>query len=260
MVTWSAFPYDASPYRYSASALRLQWSRLHAGDAESLPDDPALLAAWAQFHAGEFRAARDAGLKCGAAGITLANKAQALHATYLERSEKRKLDLFLQIAQRADAQASAEPRNANAHYWRAYALIRCGQTVSVVKALSQGLDGKVRAALETALALAPTHADAHIALASFHAEIIDKAGKLLARTQGADAATSLRLFKQALLLNPRSAIGMTEYAAALVMLEGDKRLADADRLLADAAAIEPLDAAERLDVEAAKAELNDRDP
>jgi len=255
MAQWSAFPYDAAPYRYGAAALRAAWPRLHAGDAEALPDDPAVLAAWALFHAGEFQAAHDAGLKCGDRGITVANKAQALYATYLERSERGKLDLFLQVAQRADALARTAPRNANAHYWRAYALARYSQAISVVKTLSQGLGGKVRAALETTLALSPAHADAHIALASLHAEIIDKAGQLLARTQGADAATGLRLFKRALQLNPRSAIGMTEYATALVMLEGDKRLADAGQLLAAAAAIEPLDAVERLDVEAAKAEL-----
>jgi hypothetical protein len=41
------------------------------------------------------------------------------------------------------------------------------------------------------------------------------------------------------------------------MLEGDKRMKEAEQLYAEAAACKPLDAMERLDVEMAKAELED---
>jgi hypothetical protein len=41
------------------------------------------------------------------------------------------------------------------------------------------------------------------------------------------------------------------------MLEGDQRLKDATRLYRQAAAFEPLDAAERLDVELARSELKE---
>ncbi len=101
------------------------------------------------------------------------------------------------------------------------------------------------------------HADAHIALGAFHAEVIDKVGKLLGCTQSADAATGLKMFAQALKLNPTSAIAMIEYANGLVMLEGDKRLKEAEKLYADAAASQPLDAMERLAVRMAKEELED---
>ena len=126
-----------------------------------------------------------------------------------------------------------------------------------VGVLRFGLGSKCKNALEATIKLAPRHADAHIALGSFHAEVIDKVGKLLGRTQGADAATGLKMFKQALKLNPTSAIAMVEYANGLVMLEGDKKMADAEKLYADAAACTPMDAMERLDVEMAKAELED---
>ena len=43
----------------------------------------------------------------------------------------------------------------------------------------------------------------------------------------------------------------------MVMLEGEKRMQEATRLFEAAAASEPLDAAERLDVDMAKAELED---
>ncbi len=260
MAKWTAFPYDSASYHLDAAALKKHWARLHAGDTEpwaTASKDDKVLAAWSLFHAGDFQKAFDAGLKAGGAGITVANKAQCIYANYLEKSEKTKLEMFLETSARAEAQQGSEPKNPNAYYWQAYALGRYSQGISVTKALAQGLGGKVKHALETTIKLAPKHADAHIALASFHAEVIDKVGKLLGRTQGADTATGLKLYKEAMKLNPTSAIAMIEYANGLVMLEGDKRMADAEQLYAEAAASTPMDAMERLDVEMAKAELED---
>ena len=166
-------------------------------------------------------------------------------------------DVIQAVAERAEALIAEDPKNPNAHYWMAYALGRYSQGISVAKALAQGLGGKVKASLEMAIRLQPRHADAHIALGAFHAEVIDKVGKLLGRTQGADAATGLKMFQQALKLNPGSAIGMVEYANGLVMLEGDKRMKEAEKLYAQAAACTAADAMERLDIEMAKSELED---
>jgi tetratricopeptide (TPR) repeat protein len=257
MAKWTAFPYDNAPYVYDAAALKKHWARLHAGDAEPFPKDDKVLAAWALYHAGEFQKACDAGLKAGGAGVTVANKAEAIHANYLEKSEKNKLAMFMEVVERAGTQAAEEPKNANAHYLLAYALGRYSQGISVTKALAQGYGGKVKTALETAIKLAPRHADAHIALGAFHAEVIDKVGKLLGKTQGADAATGLKLYRKALELNPASAIARVEYANGLVMLEGDKKMKEAEALYAEAAECEPMDAMERLDVEMARAELED---
>jgi hypothetical protein len=257
MAKWTAFPHDAAEYTYDAAALKKSWTRLHAGDAEPLPADAKVLAAWVLFHAGEFQKAAEAGLKAGGAGITVANKAQAIYANYLEKSEKAKLALFMEVAERAEAQIAADSKNANAHYFMAYALGRYSQGISIAKALAQGLGSKVKSALETAIKLAPKHADAHIALGAFHAEVIDKVGSLLGRTQGASKDAGLAMFKTALKLNPTSAIAMVEYANGLVMLEGEKKMKEATKLYEDAAACTPLDAMERLDVEMAKAELED---
>jgi tetratricopeptide (TPR) repeat protein len=255
MAKWTAFPYDAPAL--DAAAVKKQWARLHAGDAEPLPKDAKVLEAWVLFHNGEFQKAHEAGLKAGGAGITVANKAQAIHANYLEKSEKAKLAMFQEIAERAEAQQAEDPKNANAYYWQAYALGRYSQGISVAKALAQGLGAKVKGALETTIKLAPKHADAHIALGTFHAEVIDKVGSLLGRTQGADKATGVKMFQQALKLHPASAIAMVEYANGLVMLDGDKKMKEAEKLYADAAACTPADAMETLDVEMAKAELED---
>jgi tetratricopeptide (TPR) repeat protein len=257
MAKWTAFPYDNSDYLFDALALKKSWSRLHAGDAEPPPKDEKVAAAWALFHSGDFQKATEAGLKAGGAGITVANKAQAIYANYLEKSEKNKLALFMEVAQRAEAQIADDPKNPNAHYLLAYALGRYSQGISVAKALTQGLGGKVKTALETAIRLQPKHADAHIALGAFHAEVIDKVGSLLGRTQGASKDTGLAMYRQALKLNPASAIARVEYANGLVMLEGDKKMKEAEKLYAEAAECEPKDAMERLDVEMAKAELEE---
>ncbi|MCM5680687.1 hypothetical protein M8A51_14265 [Schlegelella sp. S2-27] len=257
MAKWTAFPYDNTDYMYDAAALKKHWARLHAGDAEPYPKDKIVAEAWALFHAGEFQKATEAGLKAGGAGVTVANKAQCIYATYLEKNEKKKLELFLEAAERAEAQQAEEPKNANAYYWQAYAIGRYGQGISVAKALAQGLGTKVKNALETTIKLAPKHADAHVALGAFHAEVIDKVGSLLGKTQGASKDTGLKMFKEALNINPASAIARVEYANGLVMLEGEKKMKEAEALYQEAAESEPMDAMERLDVEMARTELEE---
>ena len=257
MGKWAAFPH-LQDYPLDAAEVRRRWAQLHAGDAEPLPQDEAVLAAWTLYHRGEFQAAVEAGLKAGGTGITVANKATCIYATYIEKKEKARLELFLEAAERAAEQAAREPRNASAWHLRGYALGRYSQGISVAKALAQGLGGKVKESLECAIKLQPRHADAHIALAAFHAEVIDKVGPLIGgMTYGAKKETGLKLFQEALRLNPHSAIGLIEYANGLVMLGGESRLAEATALYEQAAAVKPLDAAQRLDVELAQAELQD---
>ncbi len=257
MAKWTPFPH-AGDYQFDAASVKKHWARLHGGDAEPCPKDAALLEAWALFHNGDFEKAATAGLAAGGAGITVANKATSIYANYLEPKEKTRLDLFMQVAERAEAQAAKEPDNANAWYWHAYALGRYSQGISVAKALAQGLGGKVKDSLEKAIALSPKHADARIALGAFHAEVIDKVGSLIGNmTYGAKKDTGLKLFQEALKLNPGSAIAMIEYANALVMLEGDKKMKEATALYEKAATAEPMDAMERLDVEMARSELEE---
>ncbi|MES2972525.1 MAG: hypothetical protein V4757_02910 [Pseudomonadota bacterium] len=257
MAKWTAFPH-AGDYAFDAAGVKKNWARLHAGDAEPLPSDPAVLQAWALFHSGEFQKAFEAGLKAGGSGITVANKAACVYATYLEKKEKARLDLFMEAAQRAEAQAAEDSRNPNAWYWQAYALGRYSQGISVAKALAQGLGSKVKESLEKAIQLNPKHADAHVALGAFHAEVIDKVGTLIGgMTYGARKDTGLKLFQEAMKLNPGSAIGMIEYANGLVMLEGDGKIKEATKLYEQAASSKPMDAAERLDVDLALTELQD---
>ena len=255
---WASFPYPESQYVRTAATLKKAWPRLHRGDQEPYPKDAAVATAWMAFHAGDFAQAAEQGLAAGRAGVTVANKATCMYANYLEKKEKHKLDLFMEVAQRAEAQAAEQAKNPNAWYWQAYALGRYSQGISVARALAQGLGGKVKEALEKTIKLQPKHADAHIALGAFHAEVIDKVGALIGgMTYGAKKDVGLRLFQDALKINPHSAIGMIEYANGLLMLEGDRKMKEATRLYEQAAASKPMDALERLDVTLARAELDD---
>lgn len=258
MPKWTAFPHADKAYVHTAATLKKHWDRLHRGDCEPFPKDGKAQEAWIAFHAGEFERAVDLGLKAGGSGLNAANKAQAIYADYLERSGAKKLRHFEDVVARAETQQKKDPGNANAYYLHAYALGRYSQGISIVKALSQGLGGKVKASLEQALKLEPAHADAHTAFGTYHAEIIDKVGAMVGGlTYGAKKDAALAHFQKSLKLNPDSAIARIEFANGLAMLFGNERLAEAEKLYRDAARCKPADAMERLDVEQARAELED---
>ena len=251
----TAFPYDQDAYRYEGDALRKSWDRLHRGDREAFPADARVRAAWRAFHRGDFADAIAQGAKLKAAGANVASKAAAVAASYLVEDDKAATQLLLEASKRAEAATRESPDDANAWYMQAFVLGRYAQRISVVKALAEGIGGKVRKALDRALELDPKHADAHIALGLYHAEIIDKVGALGRLTYGADAGASVKHFEQALKLSPGSAIAHMEYANGLLMLHGRSKQKQAVELYRKAAACKPADAMERLDVEQAKAEL-----
>jgi tetratricopeptide (TPR) repeat protein len=257
-MAWTKFPHADDAYVYTPASLKKAWARLHAGDAEPFPKDAALVDAWIAYHAGEFEKAAKLGLDQGMAGYSVANKATSIYANYLEKNEKKKLAMFEEVAERCEEQQAEMPKDAAGHYWHAYALGRYAQGISIAKALAQGIGTKVKNSLDATIKLAPKHADAHIGLGTYHAEIIDKVGAMIGGlTYGAKKDEGIKFFKQALKLNPDSAIARVEYANGLVMLEGKKKMDDAVALYEEAAACEPLDAMERLDVEMAKEELED---
>lgn len=255
---WTKFPHADKRFVYTPATLKKSWDRLHRGDAEAFPKSNAVIDAWIAFHAGDFQKAVELGAGAGIDGINVANKSQAIYANYLETQDKRKLELFEEVAERAEQLQRDQSKNANAYYWQAYALGRYAQGISIAKALAQGIGGKVKSALETTIKLAPKHADAHIALGAYHAEVIDKVGAMIGGlTYGAKKDSALKNYETALKLNPDSAIARIEYANGLVMLDGKKALKQAEQLYAEAAACEPIDAMEMLDVEQARAEMED---
>lgn len=256
--SWKKFPHAEKAYAHAGATLKKNWDRLHRGDCEPFPADEKVQEAWRLYHQGEFQKAAELGASQGPAGYNVANKATAIYANYLETDEAKKLALFQQVASRAEELQRAEPKNVNAWYLHAYALGRYSQGISVVKALAQGLGGKIKDSLTKALKLEPKHADAYIAMGAYHAEVIDKVGAMMGGlTYGAKKETGMEHFQKALKLNPDSAIARIEYANGLVMMHGKSRMDEAAKLYEEAAACKPMDAMERMDVELAKSELED---
>lgn len=248
-------PPKSIPHR---TALQRQWARLHVLDAEPWPRGDALAqAAWAAFHAGDFARAEATGVQAGGAGLSAANRAAAMHATLLEPSGQAQLAHFRRVHARARTHAALMPRHPNAWFWQGYALWRYAQGIGLARALAQGLGPRARGALEKTLVLAPRHVFAHLALGSYHAEVIDKLGPLVgAMAYGASAATARHHLGEALRLAPDAAVVLVEGARVRRLLDGDAASALARQWLARAAALTPRDAGEQLWVQQARAMLD----
>jgi tetratricopeptide (TPR) repeat protein len=256
MAKWNKFPYPSAAFGHDAAGLKKHWARLHRGDCEPFPKSPAVLEAWRHYHAGSFAQAVESGRAAGDAGLNAAVKAQSIYAHYLEPVDKAKLALFEEAAAWADGRRKDAPKDANAHYLYAFALGRYSQKLSVAKALAQGLGGKIKEALLTTLELQPKHAEAHTAYAAYQAEVIEKVGSVVAgMTYGAKKDNALAHYETALKLHPDSSIALIEYANGLILLFGKSRLQDAQKFYERAAACEPADAMEQLDVQFARSEL-----
>lgn len=257
MSEWRPFPFER-PAHFDPEQLRGAWTRLHLGDGEAEPNSPELWTAWCHFHNGDFRRARDAGMALGPDGWSLANKATCVYASLLEPSEKTRLALFQSAAELASQHQSAQPERVGAWYWHAFALGRYSQGLSVTQSLAQGLGRQVRHSLQQCLRCQPLHPDAHLALASYHAEVIDKMGELVGSlTHQVDRLQGLALFEQALKLNPNSPAVLIESANGLVMLQGQSQMPAANQLYLEASRCHPQDATDALHVWAAQAALEE---
>lgn len=282
MAKWNRFPHKNNAFNYEGDSLFESWNDLHKGDRIEFPDaewvektladapdaapgdydgDPEALAAliqdaWRNFHRGDFQKATELADQCGYLAHAAANKATGIYATYLEPDDTKQQACFMSAIKRAEAAIEILPDDPNSHYFHAFNLGRYSQSISVVKALSQGIGGKIQASLNTALELEPDHAEARTAMGMYHAEIINKVGKMLGKmTYGASAAKAIENFDLALELTPESPIAHIEYGNGLYLLYEDDRIDEVSDLYVKASEFEPQDAMEKLDIESALAEM-----
>lgn len=252
---WVPFENENNNFDFAGGTLKKAWSQLHVGDIEPWPTDQGIAEAWRRFHSGDFAGAVDQAESVGDRGHVVANKASGIYADYLEEDDAAKQAIYLAGIARAEAAIGREPDNANAHYFHAYHLGRYSQSISIAKALSQGLGGKIRKSLDRALELAPKHAEAHTAMGLYHAEVISKIGKLVgSMTYGASADKSIEHFKQAIALS-NAPIAWIEYGNGLDLLYGDKRADDSNAAYEKAAAMQAIDAMQALDIDYARNSL-----
>lgn len=277
---WARFPHDAKAFDYGGDKLKKAWAALHAGDGEPFPDDKRAAAlikaagkaapkgldaaalatqlqeAWRCFHRGDFQPAFEIGQALGPVGASVAVKAIGIHATYLVDDDGEQLKRYELAGRLAEAAVAALPGEANSHYRHAFALGRYSQGISIAKALKMGLAGKVRDSLERTLELNEKHAEAHTALALYHAEIIAKIGALIGgMTYGAKAAAAEKHIASALKLTPDSPIAHVEHGNLLLLLHGDRKEDAAAKAYEKAGKLKAHDAMEMLDAEHARAQI-----
>jgi tetratricopeptide (TPR) repeat protein len=229
------------------------WLASHGGAASLAA---ALQEAWGQFHAGDFARAIAMGQDLGPLGAVVANRAAAVDTLYSRHSHAQILKILETAAARGERAVQLLEHHANAHYMLALVLGRYSQRISILNALAQGLGGRIRTHLERVLALEPRHAEAHLALGLYHAEIVGKLGSIAAGlTYGASPSAAVEHFQRALKLAPTAPIVLIEYAHGLLLLDKDGNRQQARSLYQRAAECEPLDAMEHLDVARARAGL-----
>ena len=243
-------------FDFSGAALSKCWKHLHHGDREPWPEDARVQKAWRAFHSGDFPEAVKQGSALGSPGAAVANKAAAVETLYTKQGAARVLQTLQAGITRGEQAVRDLPDHANSHYTLALVLGRYSQRISILKALAQGLAGKVRSHLERALELEPLHAEAQVALGLYHAEIVNKLGAVAAAlTYGASAEKALASFRRASRQAPSSPIVQLEHAHGLLLLDASRYRSEGHALYERAASIEPRDAMEAQDVECAKREL-----
>jgi len=243
-------------FDFNGSALATHWQQLHEGDREPWPEDSRVQEAWRAFHRGDFPAAVKLGSALGAAGAAVANKAAAVQTLYQERGHAKVLQILETAISRGERAAAERPGDANIHYTLALVLGRYSQRISILNALARGLGTKVRSHLERALELEPHHAEAHVAMGLFHAEIVNKLGALAAGlTYGASKDEALEHFKRAGRLAPGSPSVQLERAHGLLLLGPTRHGSEARSLMEKVAALKPHDSMEAQDIAFASRDL-----
>ena len=178
-------------------------------------------------------------------GHALAAEGLAIYAHYVAEEEEK--EPLLQRAMRAaEAAIELDPANAQAHLQSAHATGRYSQLLAPMKSLREGYPKQVRASIERALELDPSHFGAHLSLASWHAEAIGRGGMMARALLGAKRKSAFTHYEQALALAPDRNVVLLEYASGLLLLEGEKRRAQARDLRLRAIELPPQDAFQRI--------------
>ena len=198
------------PVRCLAGGAMALWAA--AAHAQSIED------ARAALREGRFLEAAELGEAEGTSdGYALAAQSLAVYGHYAAPEEDRNAVLERAV-ELGEAAVGADPANAEAHLQAAHALGRRALSVGRLSALSEGLAGRIRDFLESALAIRPDFADAHTALGSWHADVAD-AGRIARWMFGGDREEAIIHFERALELAPDSKAVLLEYALRLPELD-----------------------------------------
>lgn len=207
----------------------------------------ALADANAAFDAGRFLEAAEQAAAVGTAdGLMLAARAHRVYGGYLATGEEKQTH-FRQAMQQAEEAVALAPNDPSAHVESSSAIGRYAQTIGIGKALAGGYGGRMRDALDRALELDPNNAVAHLALGSWHANVIDRTGALVGRmTFGATRKKAMEHLERALELAPNDQAVLLEAGTALLVIDAKKHRERALELLEAAVAAPASNAYETL--------------
>lgn len=261
ITNWEQLPKDYT-FDYNQAQLAENWEKLHAGDRYEYPlnyegNEDILNAqanAWLHYHNGNFQKAAELGLKLAEDGAVVLAKSVAAYCDYLCEDEDTVIQLLSDSIDFCTTAADALPECASTQFSAALMMGRYSQRISITKALSQGLGGKIKAYLESALELEPNHAEAHTAMGLYHAEIIDKIGAMIGGlTYGAKKPIALEHFETSMELAANLPITSIEYANGLLLLADKDKKSPA--LYQQAAECEALDAIQNCDISFAQDQI-----
>lgn len=271
-------PAAAHAFDFSGAALQAAWKQLHLGDLEPWPDaqraaallalpaqphaDASMLAvalqdAWRAYHAGEFEAAQAQGMALGVAGASIAVKAGCAHARHMLGEAAARRQYVNTLIPIAKALREALPGEANSHYRLACVLSLHLQNMTPNARLDKTQLQVQHSALQSALQIAPRHAEAQLALGAFHATLVARMGAITAKMScDANASAAEHHLETARRLMPANPLAWLETGNALLALSGMRHSAAVTEAFKRAAKLTPHDAAEALDAAWARTQLH----
>ena len=207
------------------------------------------------FDDGRFLEAAELGEAIGTSeSLTLANVSLVTHGYFLAEDDEKQA-YYVRAMELGDRAVQLDPDDAESTLRWAQAMGRYAQTIGSMKAARQGYAGKIREAIEAALALDPENAMAHVSLAAWHAEGIKEGGFMARALFGASRKRAEEHYERAFELDPESKSVVYEYARGLLLLSGRKNRDRALNLFASIAELPSVNAADRLLAERAVRKL-----
>lgn len=283
---WNQVPFDQAPYTYTFEEIRANWDHFMRGLRIPYPSPewlqsrfrrfPGLmhelgyqdrnwemhslnvLEAWQAFFRGDFRKARDLGIRYGGYAEVPGVFAQLIYGVYLtDTLEEKQMHLqdTLTRIQHYGTQFPYLPGEEKFHedyvmlrLGLAYAYGRLTEDAPLAKAMADGYAITTINAVTEALAVAPDHALALALNAAFDSNVIRRVGKTAGRMAlGAKPINAVELFRRALALQDDMAILRYEYANTLLYVDEPKARQRAIEQLEKALEVKPAFAMEALD-------------
>ncbi len=227
-----------------AKAACLFWLVCALTSAGTAQADP-LAAARTAYAEGRFLEAAELAEALGtSAGHVLASDCVERHSSFFAGKADRQA--LYERAMRLGQQAiHLDGTNARAHLQTAQAVGLYAETLGGLKA--RKYVGQVRDGIEKALELDPTSVEATYSLGSWHAGVVDGAGRIVARVAyGATGKNAIAYFDRALELGPQVKEAHYEYAKWLLAINPKLNPERARELLNQAIKLPSKDAVDRI--------------